>query len=888
MLERSAHEETRSRRGRLKIFFGAVPGVGKTFAMLEAARLRRQQGADVVIGWVETHGRKETAALADGLERIAPRAVAYRGVVLEEFDLDAALARHPALILVDELAHTNAPGSRHARRWQDVVELLDAGLEVYTTLNVQHVESLNDLVGGITGIAVRETVPDSLIDQAHEIELIDIPPDDVLRRLAEGKVYVPAQAERATQNFFKKGNLIALRELALRRTAERVDAQATEWKREHGIDESWRTTERLLVAVDHSAQSADLIRAARRMASRLRAPWIVLTVEDPTFTRLPEEDRERVSEHLALAQRLGAATLAVRGEDAAEEILAVARERNVSRILVNRPRTPRWVRVLRGSVLDDLVAGSKEVEVLVTPGEPEDGPRLRPKPITRASRTSEIAWGVLPLVVCTLVCLLTRDLFTLADQSMIYVLGVLVASSRLSRVPALVAAVMSILLLDFFFVPPLYEFAVEHVRYSVTFGVMLLVAVSVSRRTVRMREQADSARERERRTAALFSLSRELGVESEQVPIAESAIGHVRSLFDCDAAVFLRDESEGLVRIAGDTTGVLSSDREKGVARWVLDHGRSAGSGTDTLPASNALFLPLIGARRTLGVFGVALGSRSEDLTPSQVQILDTFVAQTALALERVLLSEEAARARIAAETEGLRSSLLSSVSHDLRTPLASITGSAQVMLSDGERLSADAKRELLETIREEGERLSRLVGNLLDLTRLESGAIQVKKEWCPVDEIVHSAVGRLSKRLGQREVRIDLPEDLVLLPADPVLLEQVLVNLLENALKYSAVGPIEVKARALPGSVEIEVSDRGRGIPPGEQQRIFEKFYRIGESASSEGAGLGLAVAYGIVKAHGGTISAENRAGGGATFRFRVPVEGEPTSEAEFEGRVS
>jgi two-component system sensor histidine kinase KdpD len=885
MLERASEEAARSKQGRLRIFFGAVPGVGKTYAMLEAARARKAQGADVVIGWIETHGRRETAALTEGFERIPPRSVSYRGVQLQEFDLDAALARMPSLIMVDELAHTNAPGSRHARRWQDVVELLDAGVEVWTTLNVQHVESLNDVVSGITGVTVRETVPDSLIDRAEEIELVDLPPDDLLQRLAEGKVYVPAQAERATAHFFKKGNLLALRELALRRTAERVDAQGTEWKREHGIDEVWRTQERILVAIDHVPQAADLLRAARRMASRLRAGWIVLTVEGPSFGRLPEESRERLSEHLALAQRLGAETLVMQGENVAQEILQAARDRNVSRILVGKPRTPRWLRMLRGSVLDDVVRDSGQIEVLVTAGEPEHS-TVKPARVPRRTGWEPYAWLFGPILLSTGVCLLTRELFTMVDQAMIHVFGVLVAASRLSRVPALFAAVLSIAAFDFFFVPPTGRFAIADARYGVTFLVMLVVAVTVSSRTVRMREQRDASRERERRNTALFEMSRGFSAELEPIAIATIAVGQVRASFDCDAVVYIQSGAS-LERLAGDATGVLGSERELAVARWVFENGRVAGFGTDTLPGSQALFVPLRGLAKTVGVLGLAESASGrrvlDDLTPSQFQLLETFAAQTALALERVMLGDEAADARIAAETERLRSSLLSSVSHDLRTPLASITGSAQALLEDQGRLTEADRRELLETVREEGDRLSRLVANLLDLTRIESGVLEVTREWCPVDDVVHSAIGRIERELAGRHVEVDLPGEVPLVPIDPVLVEQALINLLENACKYSPAGtPIDVRVRVEERSAVFEVGDRGRGIPPGEEQRIFEKFYRVGDDVVSKGAGLGLAVVHAIVVAHGGSITAANRPGGGAVFRFSLPIEGEPPRLAE------
>jgi two-component system sensor histidine kinase KdpD len=878
MLERAAQETARNRRGRLKLFFGAVPGVGKTYAMLEEARARRAQGTEVVIGLLETHGRKETAALARDLELLPRRSVFHRGVELQEFDLDAALARHPTLLLVDELAHTNAPGSRHARRWQDVVELLESGIDVYSTLNVQHVESLNDVVSGITGVAVHETVPDSLIDLADEIELIDLPPDDLLKRLAEGKVYVPAQAERASANFFRKGNLIALRELALRRTAERVDDQAAEWRRDQGIEGAWPIGERLLVAIDWTSSASDLIRAGRRMSARLRAPWIVMTVETRAFERRSETERERLAAHLALAQRLGAETLVLRGERTAEEILNVARERGITRILVGRPRSPRWLRVLRGSVVDNLVRRSENVEVVVTSGEPEREPAPPGMPRERRWSAEEYRWVPVPIVVCTLVGLLTRGVFTLADQAMIFLLGVLIASSRLSRGPSLMVAVLSIAALDFFFVPPYNTFAVSDVRYVVTFAVMLVVAVSVSHRTVLMREQADAARERERRTASLFEMSRALGGESEPEPIAATAARHVRNLLGCDVAVYRGSTGGELERLVRGASEGLASDRELAVARWVLDHGRPAGAGTDTLPASQGLYLPMTGTTGTFGVFAVATRRREDELSPSQRQILETFVAQTASALERVALSEEAARSRIAAETERMRSSLLSSVSHDLRTPLASITGSAQVLLAEGGSLEAQPRRELLQGIREEADRLGRLVTNLLDLTRIESGALEVKKEWCPVDEVVHSAVERVRRQLGGRPVHVELPEQVLLAPMDPVLLEQVLVNLIENAHKYSpGGGEIEVLVRRGAGRAEFEVLDRGVGIPAGAEQRIFEKFFRASPENSTQGAGLGLAVARALVAAHGGSITARNRPDGGAAVQFDVPIEGAP-----------
>lgn len=875
MLARAAHEAERAHSGRLKLFFGAAPGVGKTYAMLEQARVKRAQNVDVVIGWVETHGRADTAALTAGIESVPARTVAYRGVTLQDFDLDAALARRPGLLLLDELAHTNAPGARHTRRWQDVVELLDSGIDVWTTLNVQHVESLNDVVNRATGVVVRETVPDALIDRADEIELVDLPPDDLLKRLREGKVYLPAQAERAGAHFFKKGNLIALRELALRRTAERVDLDAAEWEREQGENTAHRANERVLVAIEASPQSGDLVRAGRRMAAALRAPWIVATVEGALFGEMPAEPRERLSAHLALAQRLGAQTLVLRGDDTAGALLDAAADQGVSRIVVGRPRRPWWRRVLRRSVVDELVRRAGDVDVVVT-ALPEHGverPRESPGERRLRARRREWLFALVPVFACTVLCHFTRGVFSLADQAMIYLLGVLVASSALSRGPSLLAAVASILALNYFFVEPYFTFAVADTRYVVTFLVMLAVAVAVSRRTVLLREQTDEARERERRTSALFALGRDVAAADEPVPVAEAAVAHVASLLRCDAAVFGVARDGALEKLAGDPRDRLGSERELAVARWVHENGLPAGVGTDTLPASGALYLPLEGERGPLGVLGVLLRERGEPLSPSERQVLETFVAQTGLALERVDLRAQAARARSSAEAERTRSALLGAVSHDLRTPLASMTGAAQVLLDQQATLSPADRDALLESVRDEGERLGRLVGNLLDLTRIESGGQEPKREWVPVEELVESALLRIEKALAGHDVKKTTPKDVFVVPVDPLLVEQVLVNLLENAAKYSAPGtPIEIDVQREGDEARFEVRDRGRGIPSGEAERIFDSFHRAQSSEGVAGSGLGLALARAVVRAHGGAIWARNRDGGGAVFAFTLP----------------
>jgi two-component system sensor histidine kinase KdpD len=875
LLARITAAEQQAKRGRLKIFFGAAPGVGKTFAMLKAAQAKKKERADVVIGWVETHGRAETEALTAGLERIPPRKSEYRGLELRELDLDAALARKPAILLVDEMAHTNAPSSRHARRFQDIEELLDAGIEVWTTLNVQHVESLNDVVAQITEVVVRETVPDSVLERADEIELVDLTPDELLQRLKEGKVYVPDQALRAMESFFKKGNLIALRELALRRTAERVDQQVVQWKKEHGISSPWPMAERVLVAVGPAPQSANVIRAAARMAARLRAPWIALSVETPAFDRLSPPDRERVAAHLALAQRLGAETLVVRGDRLEDQILAVARERNVTRIVVGKPGRRSLRERLRGTLLDRLIPGSGNIEVVATTGEsaPERAPtetRVRPR-----GRPAEYLWALAVIGACSLLGELTRAWFQTVDQAMILLVGVIICSRRFSLGPSVLATVASVAAFDFLFVEPYYTFAISDARYAVTFAVMLATGLTISRLTLRVRAEAESARERERRTAALFAMSRELLLAQDRKSIVGAATRHLRDFFAADSVLLLAEEAERPPQAGG----LAGTEREGAIARWVHEHGKPAGHGTTTLPGSDVLFLPLVGSAGSLGVLGIELGRRAAPLTPSQRQLLETFVSQIAQALDRLRLSEEAAAARVAAETESTRSTLLSAVSHDLRTPLATISGAAEALLETPRKLDDAGRGELLATIREESARLTRLINDLLNLTRLEAGGLRVQKEWHPLEEIVASALASLEVRLGDRRVEIDLPRGVPLVAVDAALIEQVLINLIENAVKFSPAGtPIGVRARDGQAEVVVEVLDRGPGVPETEEDAIFERFYRAPDSQRAEGAGLGLAICRAIVRAHGGTISATNRDGGGAVFRFTIPSEVGPT----------
>jgi two-component system, OmpR family, sensor histidine kinase KdpD len=880
LLRRVTAEERRASRGKLVIFFGAAPGVGKTYAMLEAARSERDLRRDVVIGVVETHGRFDTGALVIGLELLPRRRVTYRGVVVDEFDLDAALARRPGLILVDELAHTNTPGSRHAKRWQDVEELLDAGIDVYATLNVQHIESLNDVVAQITGIVVRETVPDHVLEEATEVRLIDLPPDELLERLQEGKVYIPDQARRAVESFFRKGNLIALRELALRSTAERVDAQMRLYKAEHGIQRVWPTAERVLVSVSPSPSSARLLRAGRRMAASLQATWIAVFVETPASLRMSDADRERLSENLRLAEQLGAEPVRLKGERSAEEVVRFARARNATKIVVGKPTHARWRDFLSPSFLDEVVRSSGDIDIYVITGEaatpsgaPDAAARPRAKLDPRAYAASMAA-----AMGATGVAWLLFGRRQLADVVMVYLLGIILVSLRFGYGPSIAAAVLSVLLLDFIFVPPYLSFAVSDFQHVVTFAVMFVVAVVISNLTRRVRLQADEARYRERRTASLYGVSRELAATRATYSLASVAARHVQEVFEAKSAVWLETTEGRLENVATGDHAFTADEKERGVVEWVFSNDKAAGRGTDTLPLASALYVPLRGAQGRVGVLGVKPNDPRRFQDVEQRTLLEFFASQVASALERSRLADRAQQATLEVEAERLRSSLLSSVSHDLRTPLSVITGAASALLQAEPALTPAARRDLAETIHEEARRLDRLVRNLLDMTRLASGAVKVAKEWQPIEGVIGAALGRLEDQLHDRRIDVRLPPGLPPVRIDGLLIEQVLINLLENAAKYAPSGtPIDISASADVDRLVVEIADRGPGIPQELVDRIFEKFYRLPREGAGGGAGLGLAICRGIVEAHGGSIWAENREGGGAVFRFALPIDGTP-----------
>jgi len=887
LLRRAQAEEADQTRGKLKIFFGATVGVGKTYAMLRAAHEQQADGIDVMIGWVETYGRTETDALVEGLPVLPFREVAYGVSRIRDFDLDAALSRQPQLLLMDELAHTNAPGSRHPKRWQDVRELLQAGIHVYTTVNVQHIEGLNDAVAQITGIRVSETVPDSILEQADDVELVDLPPDDLLQRLKDGKVYPPEQAQHPPKHFFRKGNLIALREMALRRTAERVDQQMEVYRRDHAVVATWPAAETILVCVNLKSRGPMLVRAARKMATGLHARWIAVYVQTSKHLRLPDLERSLGVDTLRLAERMGAESVTLTGDDVSAQLLAYARSRNVSKIIVGKPLRSRWKEWLFGSVVDDLVRGSGDIDVYVMTGEAGTGTPLMKGLLQRTSERRNYGYAAAVVVACTALSWIMSSDFGQANLIMVYLFGVVAIATRWGRGPSALGSLMSVAAFDFFFIPPYYSFGVSDVQYLLTFAVMLVVALLISRLASHKSHQAEAALIREERTAALYAMSRELITQRGLDKLASVASRHIHDVFHCQVAVFLPDRDRRVHLHRGDALHFELDPKEAGISQWVFDHKESAGYGTNTLSGSDSLYLPLLGAHGAVGVLTVRASRPAELLAPEQLHLLETFANQMALALERARLAEETQEAHVQTETERMRNAVLSSVSHDLRTPLATIVGASSAILNTSRPMSIESQQELVRSISDEAGRLDRLLKSLLDMTKLEAGAMQLRKDWHALEAVVGTALARVKSRIATRPVSTIFPDNLPLVLVDGVLIEQVLINLLENAAKYSPpASPIAVTALLKDGMIVTEVADRGPGIPNGEERRIFEKFYQLDPDREG-GVGLGLTICRGIIESHGGRIWVDARSGGGSSFRFTLPVEdNQPTVEPEPNGR--
>ena len=876
LLEQSGRES----RGRLKVFLGAAPGVGKTYEMLSQGRQRRLEGVDTVIGVVETHGRVETDRLTKGFEIIPKKRLSYKGRVLAEMDLDAILQRRPKVVLVDELAHTNVPGVRHPKRYLDVQEILEAGIDVYTTLNVQHLESLNDVVARITRIRVRETVPDSILDRADDVELVDLTPEDLIQRLKEGKVYVPEQAQRAVQHYFQTGNLTALRELALRRTAQRVDEQMVNYMRAHAIQGPWEASERVLVSVGARPGAAALVRYGRRLADRLRASWTAVYVETSAAQRLSENERDRIAEALRVAERLGGEAVTVPASSVADGVIEYAQANNFTHIVVASTQRPRWLEFIRPSAAHEIIRRAGDLSIHVVP---EDLSKAKEKKDDAPRATAASSWKAEPFIgslgvvaVAIAIGLVLQQSLAVSNIALVFVTAVTISAITYGRWPALFSCFVSALAYNFFFLPPLYKFTISDRENVVTLFFFAVVAVIVSNLTVRVRDQVTTARERAKVTEDLYLFSRKLAGIVSLDDLLWATVYQIAAMLKVRVVLLLPD-GDGVSVRAGYPPEDLLDEADLAAARWAWEHSRAAGRGADTLPGAKRLFLPMRTGRGTIGIIGLDNDRPGPILSPDQRRLLDALSDQSALAIERVNLVQDIDRAKLTAETERLRSALLTSISHDLRTPLASILGSATSLKAYRGELDEKAQEELIATIQDESERLNRFINNLLDMTRLESGAISVRAEATDLTDVIGSALRRASKVLSTHHVKVDMMPELPMPRLDGVLMEQVIFNLLDNAAKYAPPNSeVCVKAFPVGNAVRVEVTDEGDGIPPDDLERIFDKFYRVNAADRQRaGTGLGLAISRGFIEAMGGTITAGNRADrSGAIFTVTLPIE--------------
>src|SRR4051794_24772116 len=880
LLETARREH--SGAGRLKIFLGAAPGVGKTYEMLQSAHARLQAGVDVVVGVVETHGRAEIEALLDGLEVVPRKRLDYKDQVLEEMDLDALIARRPQLALVDELAHTNAPGSRHPKRYLDVEELLSHGIDVTTAVNIQHIESLNDVVAQITHVRVRETVPDSVFDRAHGIELIDLTPDDLIQRLKEGKVYVPKQAERALEHYFSPGNLTALRELALRRTAERVDEQLLTHMQANAIAGPWAAGERILVCISEDPRAAGLVRYTKRLADRLHAPWTAISIETRRSLQLREEQRDQLADTLRLAEALGGEALTIpgAGRRIADDVLNFAHNNNVTQIIIGKSTRSRWFEIMRGSVVHDLVRRAGNIGVHVIPGDDlPTGPSGK-RAVRTAARTEPfdptpylMALGIVAIGLAAAV--LIQPWFGIENVDLVFLTAVVAVAVRYGLWPSLLASVGASLCYNFFFLPPVYTFTITDPTNIAAFFFFMLIAILVSNVAARVRTQADSAIGRVRTTESLYAFSRKLAGTATLDDVLW-ATAYQTALMLRVRVVLLLPEDGILTVKAGYPPEDQLDEADLAAANWAWSNDRPAGRGSDTLPGTKRLFLPMRTGRGAIGVIGIDDDRSGPLLTPDQRRLLDALVDQGALAIERVLLVEDMDRVRRSAESDRLRTALLTSISHDLKTPLAAVLGSASTLRDYSPKLSDAEKADLLTTIIDEAERLNRFIANLLDMTKLESGAVVANTARHDLGEIIGSALRRAGKILARHQVSLELQPGLPMLELDAVLFEQVLFNLLDNAAKYAPEHTtIAIEARRDGGFVVLQIVDEGGGIPQGELESVFDKFYRVQKADHVRaGTGLGLAISRGFVEAMHGTIAAANRADrSGAVITIRLPV---------------
>jgi two-component system sensor histidine kinase KdpD len=859
--------------GKLRIFLGYISGVGKTYAMLDAGKQQQAIGVDVVVANLATHGSVEMDTLCQELEFIPLPVVEQDSLANSELDLDAILARRPELVLVDDLAHANPPGFRHPKRYQDVEELLDAGINVYTTLNIQNLESLKDVVAQITEMVVEESVPDRALENA-DIEVIDLPVAELLHRLAEGKINLVHPKDAAVAKLFRPGNLNALRELALRCAAERVDDQLRSYMQTQAIAGPWPVHERVMVCISPSPVGERLVRAARRFATRLGAEWHAVYVATPGHISLSADESDQVAQTLRLAEELGAKAITLSATSIAAGLVDYARSHNISKMIAGKPLRPRWRELWQGSLVDQLLRYGNDIDLYVVSSTPvKDGTQAAQKVSSRPAPiqiNGGFLWGVVIVALTTTLGIPLRPHVDPTNLVMLYPVAIVFTALRWGRGPSIFASLLSVLAFDVFFVPPYHTVAVSDAEYLLTFVGLFIVGVVVSTLAARTRTQAATAREREEQAIAAFELSNDLVTAMTVEQICERSLAHAQQVFAGAAAIYMA-ASTGLSQIHA-TPDYPSNPHDLAVIDWAFHHRQSAGVGTNTLPSAHLRAVPLMTAHKTVGV--IALLLPPNHLLPAHRRLLESFANQIALALERAQLVEAANALRLVQEREKFQGALLGSISHDLRTPLVTITGALSALQDQETLLTPKARQSLVTTAHEQATRLNQLVGNLLDMSRLEGGAVQVRPELCDLQDLVGAALERHAPALAQHRIELDVPDSLPLVPVDFVLMLQVLVNLIDNAAKYSPPQtPITIQALRREQSVEITVADRGRGIPPEELTEIFAKFHRVAPGDGVVGTGLGLSISKGLVEAHGGQIWAANRPGGGAVFTVALPL---------------
>lgn len=870
-LEQLHAEERQSKMGKLKIYFGAAPGVGKTYTMLQDAFTKLKQGLDVVVGVAESHGRKEIDTLLNNFETIPRRTVLYRDRELIEFDLDGALKRNPGLILMDEMAHTNVPGLRHAKRWQDIKEILDRGIDVYTTLNVQHIESINDDVTQIIGIKIRETIPDSMLEIADTIELVDLPAEDLLKRLQEGKVYFPVLAELAAEHFFRRDRLTALRELALRITAERVGAQVLLFRKGEGIETIWPSQEKIMVCIGPGSEALKLIRTAKRIATNTHMEWMALHIEVPKL-RISKEERNSAIKNLRFAEKLGAETRIVAAVDMVKEIIHVAREQNVTQIIIGKKIRSRWRPLFLRDLADEIVRNSGEIDIYVVTGPVDCIPSHQKK--IKEPHSWKLYLATLGITgTATLFNVMLYPVIASSNIMMVFLLAITIVALFGRIGPSILASMVSVAAYGFFFVAPSYQFMLSDLQYFFTLLVMLLVALVISNLAILTRRQAESSYFTEHQTSILHTLSRKLSSTRGIDKILETGVKYIGETFHCQVLALRPGNMELSIR-ARYKTDQLLSEKELSVAKWVYELGQKAGLGTDTLAFSDALYLPLMATKDSIAVLRIQPEKPDILFSPEEMRLLESCAHQLALTLEADRIADRDRKSELKAAINRERSQLLQDISHDLRTPLISAMGLLDTVLDEPVKINTKEKKLLCKASYLELEKLSRLINNFLQITYLEGHAIKIEKETVALTDLINRAMSSLKNELVDRNLVMIIPEALAKCVVDPALLTDVIKNLLENALKFTPSNTvITITALQEKEKMIVCIKDQGPGIMHDEKEKLFEKFYRGSKVTAEHGVGLGLAISQKIIHAHGGEMWAENIVEGGAAFYFSVPI---------------